>query len=221
MPRFDLDTLRQRAEEGIARHGLRGYARKLGVDMGLLRSLRDGRDVQTTKLQRIVDGMGLELRLEGLRKTAGAPGFGETEMTDAGPEALRSGYLPIPFHPSQRAYGASAPVAFARSWLEDHGLSPESLSCVMAADDDLAPSIPRGAICLIESTARPSDRQAIFARLENGVLVLSYLSRPKPGVIVISGSDPKRPPELRSGPDLDNLVILGRVVWWGQSATLP
>ena len=73
---FDLHKLREIADEGIARHGLRGYARKLGLDVSTMRSLRDGRDMQISKVLEIVAAldMSLELRPAGVDTGAAATG---------------------------------------------------------------------------------------------------------------------------------------------------
>jgi hypothetical protein len=220
--RFDLENLRAFAQEGIARHGLRGYARKLDLDLGTLRSLRDGRDIQSSKMISIVEAMGRTLLLSDApgQPHAQTGGFGET--SDAGgdppPEALRRGYLPIPYHPAQRAYGASAPVAFTRAWLDEQGFDPEKLCCVHAPDGTLAPVIDKDALCLIDNAERQVSGHAIWAHLEEGQLRLNYLSQPEPGVMLISDADPATPPVLRRGPDLDQLILLGRVVWVGALA---
>jgi len=217
--RFDLEYLRAFAHEGIARHGLRGYARKLDLDIGTLRSLRDGRDIQSSKMISIAEAMGHRIMISEApdRPGAHAGGFGETSKAGGEPpkEALRQGYLPIPYHPVQRAYGATAPVAFARAWLDEQGFDPEGLCCVHAPDDTLSPVITKDALCLIDSTMRQVSGHAIWAHIEAGQLRLSYVSQPEPGVMLISGSDPATPPVLRRGPVLDQLLFLGRVVWIG------
>lgn len=222
MTRFDLDNLRAFAHEGIARHGLRGYARKLDLDLGTLRSLRDGRDIQSSKMIGIVEAMGRTLHISDApgRAPARSGGFGETSDAGGEPpqEALRQGYLPIPYHPAQRNYGASAPVAFTRAWLDEQGFDPENLCCVQAPDDTLAPGIAQGALCLIDGAARQVGEHAIWAHLEAGKLRLNYLSQPEPGVMLMSDANPTTPPVLRRGPELDQLLVLGRVVWVGALA---
>ena len=219
MTRFDLENLRAFAKEGIARHGLRGYARKLNLDLGTLRSLRDGRDIQSSKMINIIEAMGRTLSISDTpdRSPAHTGGFGETSGTGGDPpqEALRQGYLPIPYHPAQRAYGASAPVAFTRAWLDEQGFDPEKLCCVHAPDGTLAPVIDKEALCLIDNAGRQVSGHAIWAHLDEGQLRLNYLSQPEPGVMLISDADPATPPVLRRGADLDELLLLGRVVWTG------
>ncbi len=219
MTRFELNHLRAFAQEGIARHGLRGYARKLDLDLGTLRSLRDGRDIQSSKMIGIVEAMGRSLLISDAPGGAPARKGGFGEASDAGDEppeeALRQGYLPIPYHPAQRQYGASAPVAFTRAWLDGQGFAPENLCCVHAPDDRLAPVIGKDALCMIDKAEWQVRDHAVWAHLEAGQLRLNYLSQPEPGVMLITDADPATPPMLRRGAELDELMLLGRVVWAG------
>ena len=215
--------LRTLAEEGVARYGLRGYARKLDLDLGTLRSLRDGRDIQVSKLIRILRAMQIELRTGTARKTQPAPsGFAEGRDTPAsGPEATRMGYLPIPFHPACGDYSACAPVAFSREWLAAQALDPENLTFVTAPDDRLGPFMPAGTLCLVDTSLRLVAAQAIWAHLDAGRLRLDLISQPKPGTMVIATPLAATTPRVCSGPELDGLRLLGRVVWYGANAPKP
>lgn len=217
MPELDLDTLKALAEEGVARHGLRGYARKLDLDVGTLRSLLDGRDIQTSRLLMIVSALGLSLDLRP-GSTGAAPGRnGFSETDDArDSEALRTGYLPIPFHTVERAYDGAAPVALSAKWLADNGLDPQALYFVTAPDDAMAPLLVRGAQCLIDASVRRAGDHALWAYTEAGKLQIRYLSQPAPGTMVIAGTAHFAPPRVTTGPALDQITLIGRVVWHGQ-----
>ncbi|SHM31117.1 hypothetical protein SAMN05443432_106109 [Roseovarius litoreus] len=215
MTQFSFDILRDGINEGIARHGLRGYARKLGIDLNMLRSIRDGRDIQTSKLVEVLDAMGLRLTLHdngAEPRNAAQPGFGEP---GGGAEGPKPGFLPIPFHPSERRYGQTAPIGLAREWLEMRGLTPEKLSFVIAPDDRLSPLVVEGALCLVDGGQRKVTGHAIRAYLRNGQLGMSYVSQPEPGLMVLSGLKRSEPPCVVRGPALDALTILGTVVWRG------
>ena len=221
MGQFKLDTLRETITEGIARHGLRGYARKLGIGLNMLRSIRDGRDIQTSKLVEVVDAMGLRLTLQdqgAASRGAANAGFGEP---GGGQDALKSGFLPIPFHPSTQLYGQTAPVALSRDWLAAQGLSPDTLSFVTAPDDGLSPLVVKGALCLIDGSQRRITGHGIWAHLRRGRLGLSYVSQPEPGLMVLSGFGQTEPPCVIKGAALDDLVVLGPVVWRGAEMTAP
>lgn len=218
---FKLSTLRDSVNEGIARHGLRGYARKLGIDLNMLRSIRDGRDIQTSKLVQVIDAMGLRLTVQ--TRDAGARGTPKAGFAEpgAGQDALKSGFLPIPFHQTAQLYGQTAPVALSRDWLEARGLSPETLSFVIAPDAGLSPLVVKGALCLIDGSQRRIKGHAIWAYMRSGRLGLSYVSRPEQGLMVLSGLGQAEPPCVIKGAALDDLVILGPVVWRGAAMDAP
>ncbi|QYX57865.1 hypothetical protein K1T73_05610 [Roseovarius sp. SCSIO 43702] len=220
MTRFDLDTVRALAEEGIARHGLRGYARKLGLDLGTLRSLRDGRDMQVSRILRILDAMQIGVRMI-MPESAdrAARGFAEaregTDAKTAGPEALRMGFLPMPFHPACGDFASHAPIAFSREWLAENGFDPERMAFVRAPDARHSPLLPQDALCLVDTSSRRVGRQALWAHIDGGRVALDFMSQPQPGVMVISGPGPSASPRMLSGAELDNLRLLGQVVWHG------
>jgi len=219
---LNIESLRAQVNEGIARHGLRGFSRKLGLEMGTLRSLRDGRDIQSSKLLSIVDALGMKLHVmpTGEQQTAG---FAEPDRTRDGgrDDALQSGYLPIPYHPATRIYGGSAPVAFARTWLEDLGLTPEHLYCLVMQDSRMSPAIPKGALCLLDTVTRRVTAHAVWAFLENGRISIGYLSQPAAGTMIISDADQASPPRVLTGPNLDGIQPIGRIAWCGGAMPGP
>lgn len=225
MAPFDLETLRTLADEGVARHGLRAYARKLGVDLGLLRSLRDGRDIQTSKSLELIRAMGMQAQLSPARAVAPADGFADPAGSGASdaptPEALHSGYLPIPYHEAARRYGAAAPVAFHRDWLAQLGVATEALRCLDAPHDGFAPNIAPGATCLLDTADSPARGHGLWAYVRGNRVALAYLSQPAPGTMVIQGPQPCQPPELQTGPALDDLRLLGRIIWHGSRMGAP
>ena len=217
MTHLDLETIKNLVDDGIARHGLRGFARKLELDVGTLRSLKDGRDLQSSKLLAIVKGLGLQVSLTQVKSQVPAPqaGFGEGEKSTGTGEALRRGYLPIPYHASERQYGGAAPVAFSREWLIEAGLQPDTLFCVSATGAEMAPRIAQGALCLVDGGVRRVEEHAIWAFREDGKTCIRYLSQPTPGTLIISTAQQSDAPRAIAGNDLDQIQILGRVVWSG------
>lgn len=217
---FDIHKLREIADEGIARHGLRGYARKLDLDVSTVRSLRDGRDMQISKVTEIVNALGLTL---GLRRDAAPVGAGSAEAANTpqlgvqpAPDAPGAADTPIAvgFHPKAAPPGP-AYVAFQPSWLAAQRWSPDTLCCVYAPETTGTASVMPGALCLLNSAQGWPGAHAIWAYLEEDILRVSYLSRPDPGILLVSGRHPSIPPRQISGPALDSITPLGQVVWTG------
>jgi hypothetical protein len=213
MAQFNLQKLRDIADEGIARHGLRGYARKLGLDVSTMRSLRDGRDMQISKALEIVAALGLTLEF---RQTVAADTNKGTGDVQQGVDAATSAGTPLDI---SIAYHCNAPqtdpahISFDRGWLARQGWQVQCLRWVIAPKAASAICVPPGALCLMDCAEAWPDAHAVWAYLEGGALNIAYLSRPAPGALLISGSDPATPARYITGPALDAVTPLGRVVW--------
>lgn len=218
MDRFDLQTLRDIADEGIARHGLRGYARKLGLDVSTMRSLRDGRDMQISKLIQIVEAMGMGLML------------GPAQHTDS-PRPLRpdapaapaiSGDLHvIPYHASAAEVQGSrmqTPIALDADWLRMRGWPAQDLRCIVAPETAHGAAlgcVTRGSLCILDcSEAWPSDH-ALWAFIESGKMRLGHVGRPAAGTLIFAGDALCAAPRMVTGAELERIQPLGRVVWAG------
>jgi hypothetical protein len=211
MAQFDLKMLRDVADEGIARHGLRGYARKLGLDVSTMRSLRDGRDMQISKLSQIIEAMDMTLALEP-RSLRGA---GRASKQPAQPEMAR-----IPFHPLARPHpDADAPIALDKRWIGGNGWATADLCCVIAPD--AASVMPAGTLCLVDCGQTWPGAHAIWACIDDGALMLRYMGRPEPGMLLLAGLQPGDAPRIVTGPALDLITPLGRVVWAGSRIAIP
>ncbi|MFX0543767.1 hypothetical protein ACEWPM_018975 [Roseovarius sp. S4756] len=207
MSHFDLQTLRDVANEGIARHGLRGYARKLGLDVSTMRSLRDGRDMQISKLIRIIAAMDMTLTMEPVSPQRGARGSDEAAAT----EMAR-----IAYHPLAQPLGAKdetySPIAVDAGWLLQHGWNSEDLRAVIAPERSL---VPEGALCLLDCKISWPGAHALWACLEGDRITISHVGRPEPGMLLFAGADPAEAPRIVTGPALDRITPLGRVIWAG------
>ncbi|PVA10300.1 hypothetical protein DC366_08630 [Pelagivirga sediminicola] len=213
MALFSLEKLREIADEGIARHGLRGYARKLGLDVSTMRSLRDGRDMQISKVTEIIDALGLTLVLRG--GDAGAP-VAARQFGPHAPAGQGDHPAPIFIAPHEKApHPAQAEVAFQADWLAAQGWSMPHLRCITAPARCGPHNLWPGALCLLECSRDWPDTHETWAYLDGADVQVSYLDRPGPGALLISGNDPAQPTRLVTGPALDTITPLGRVVWAG------
>lgn len=219
MARFDLKKLRDIADEGIARHGLRGYARKLGLDVSTVRSLRDGRDMQVSKMLEIAAALGLSIEI---RHAAGTgPQTRDDRHISLGyregtaPQALRQG-APGGISPAchTAAKGAKAAhISFDPAWLTAQSWDLQCLRWIIAPRAADAICVAPGALCLLDCAQIWPDGHAVWAYLEDGALNIAYLNRPEPGTLLISGRDPAQRTRHLSGAALDAITPLGRVVW--------
>ena len=211
MAQFDLHKLRDIADEGIARHGLRGYARKVGLDVSTMRSLRDGRDMQISKVMEITAAMGLSLELRQAMKSDPC----DTQRSDVDPSGTdTSAHICVAYHCNAPQTGP-AHIFFDSEWLARQGWKLQCLRWIIAPTATSALPVTSGAICLLDCAQAWPSAHAIWAYLDAGELKIGYLSRPEPGTLLISGRDPAQQTRHLTGPALDTITPLGRVVWTG------
>lgn len=212
MAQFDLQKLRDIANEGIARHGLRGYARKLGLDVSTVRSLRDGRDMQVSKMLEIVTALGLSIEIRQTRITDVLADQGATSAVPHTSETGRPDSVSVAFH-CEAPQAQAAHVVFDPGWLAAQNWNVQCLRWIVAPKTASAICVAPGALCLLDCSEVWPDDHAVWAYLENGALRVGYLNRPEPGTLLISGRDPAQRIRHLTGPALDAVTPLGRVVW--------
>jgi hypothetical protein len=195
-------------------------ARRASLDVvgndGLIRDIRAGRLPGVDRLEALFEYLGLEFYYGHRRRAAqGRSGFSEpeAEMSEGGREALRGGYLPIPWHdlsPRQEGQPA-APVAFSRNWIEASGLAPEQIAAV-------APEFPpskAGLVALVDQSAPRREGPALWCFREGGRVGLGRFQF-EGGVTVLFAEEPDGKARILLGDDRAKITFLGRVVWSGQ-----
>ena len=213
------DRLSELVNEGIHEHGLRGLARELNVDIGPLRSIRDGKDVHLSTAVLLLERFGLEAEVfPSGSKPVSAIGFAEAVQEyvrpslDGSPEALEHGYLPIPFHRADLVHRDLSQLAFARSWIEDQGLDAEHLNAIFMPNDDMWPAINPGDLLLIDGTFKPELEPTLCAFTVGDAIKVGWLTVPKAGCLVGLFQRSFTPPVVRAGKSGARIECLGRVV---------
>ncbi|WP_377506779.1 helix-turn-helix transcriptional regulator [Octadecabacter sp. R77987] len=146
-------------------------------------------------------------------------GFGEAATTNpTGPrEALRAGFLPIPYHrAASPQFQGTAPVALSRAWVAARDLVPEHLSFAPVLDDAMSPALRKGALTLIDASQVTPDGQGIFCATDRGVLHYARLETPAPDLLAVTQDN--RPMRVLRGDEKVPYRILGKVVWVCDSA---
>ena len=129
-------------------------------------------------------------------------------------EALRAGFLPIPFHnASGPDHRGAAPVALSRSWLAGRKLKVEALNFLPVQNDDMAPALNKGALALIDTEDRSTEGAGIWSAAERGSVLFCRLERPARNLIVISQDNVSRPVRVLRDAELATFRILGKVIW--------
>ncbi len=146
-------------------------------------------------------------------------------------------YAHIPLHNALLAAGPGVTnnpeeiidhLAFRRDWLNSLGVPASSARLVYVHGDSMRPTIWPGDLVMIDTRSRPSTvkrkdgrdsrRSPIYAIIDNGEARMKRIERPADDVLLLVSDNPDYAPELRQGAEVENIQIIGKVVWWGHRA---
>ncbi|WP_095588485.1 hypothetical protein [Actibacterium ureilyticum] len=204
--------IRALVEDGLIRKKV--SARKASIDVvghdGLVRDIRAGRIPSFDRLVALFEYLSIPVQF-------GPAARGMAEDGPASdlnrPEALRAGYLPVPWHRLSAQRGAG-PVAFANAQLQQMGLSPDSLWFIIP-DRSLLAQAGAGAQALIDEAAPRQATPAPWCFLDDGQVVMARLHWQPDGLLVVSGDAPGAEVRVLSPGGAAAITPLGRVVWLG------
>lgn len=109
-------------------------------------------------------------------------------------------------------------VLFPIAWFERKGLNPDLCVIVDVKGDSMSPSIPDGALVMIDRGNRVLRKSGVFAFSLDGQ---SYVKRivpsgndrsGRPTALMIVSENPAFPPLALTGADMNSVVVVGRVV---------
>lgn len=172
----------------------------------------------------------------GEQSTIELPGSEATIALTATPAAdERSGHSPsgndyalIPQYDARGACGDGAlndhvevtgGLAFKRDWLRRMGAKPQDLFVIYATGNSMEPYIFEGDVVLFDSSdTTPRDRQVYAIRRPDGSLSIKRMAQQISGSWLIRSDNPDKaryPDEEVSAASMDEVPIMGRVIWRG------
>lgn len=182
------------------------------------------------RIREICDAIGLEFYVGPRRDT----GMIQTmTVTTSAHETLE--YVPVPLHEALLAAGNGArngetiidQIAFRRDWLKRIGLPASAARLARVTGDSMEPTLFEGDLVLIDTTKiepqilkrdpRDRRRSPIYALADAGGARVKRIERPEQDQLMLLSDNTDYPPELLHGPDLKDMKIIGRVVWWGHT----
>ena len=215
----------RRLELGLsqAEVGARAFGK---ADNAAFQALRRGSSPSADKLESLCGALGLEFYFGPPREAGIVP-----TVTLDGAE-----FSHVPLHQAALAAGAGADnghenvighLAFRRDWLTRIGVSPSNAVLCRAKGDSMSPCIHNDDLLLIDRSkndapVRPrtqEDRRPspIYAILQDGQARVKRIERPELGLIMLMSDNPAYGPEVLSGPKVETLNIIGKVMWWGHT----
>ena len=108
-------------------------------------------------------------------------------------------------------------VAFRRDWLSRIGVNPDRAALIAAIGDSMEPTIPDGAIMLIDMAIDGVRNGRIYAIVRNGELLVKRIQKKVDGKILLLSDNERYEREEVDEATLEQLHIVGRVRWIGRT----
>lgn len=228
-----MDPVLRYIDEALRRKGLSdAAASKLAVgNYALIKNMRSARSEDKRynfhALQRLAEVLDLECYFGPRRETGPI-----VQVSLHGDE-----YAHIPLHDALLAAGEGHQnhaetivdqLAFRRDWLKKIGVTASSACLARVEGNSMQPTLWPGDMILIdtlktEPTVRQRDahdlrRSPLYALIDRGDARVKRVERPSEDVMLLVSDNPDYAPEWRQGKDINDVRIVGKVVWWGHTA---
>jgi phage repressor protein C with HTH and peptisase S24 domain len=141
-------------------------------------------------------------------------------------EQLREGYIRVPRYGVEASAGGGSLVAneqlvdyiqFRPDWIKNTlGASAKDLALISVKGDSMEPSLSDGDTILVDTTDRQFEANAIYVLQLGGSLLVKRIQRKMDGTVVIKSDNKAYEPEMVRGDMVEQLKVVGRVVWYGR-----
>ena len=223
MTAFDLAGFGERLRIAMKGESVNGFGRRAGIPEGSLRQYLAGSMPGADKLAAITEAA--DVSADWLLLGRGQKRQ-ESLATVEGPAGLPPEFALLPrYDVSASAGHGLVPVgeleveriAFRMDWLRESGLDPRQAALLTAAGDSMHPTIPDGALILVDKRAdQPIRSGFIYVIILDGEVLVKRLSRNVDGTIDLISDNPLYPVKSIRQTDFDRLTIAGRVFWVGR-----
>lgn len=214
-----MDPVLTAIDDALAQLGMTdAAASKLAVgNYSLIKNMRAERGAEKRysfqSLQELARVLGLECYFGPKREMAGfSEDGGEGDLGKI--EALRGGYLPIPWHELAKRKG-SAPVAFQSAWLASEGIAPDHLRAVVPDNLQLDIALAKNTVAILDTIAVQKGGSGLWCYDDNGRLTIGRAAFVDQSVVLLPDGDRDDPVRLLSRPLPRGFTILGRAIWLG------
>jgi transcriptional regulator with XRE-family HTH domain len=136
------------------------------------------------------------------------------------------GYVRIPRYDAAASAGAGTInvseqvvdyIQFKQDWIKNVlGISAQYLSLISVKGDSMEPTLSDGDTILVDTTDRQFETNAIYVLQLEGSLLVKRIQRKVDGTIIIKSDNRAYEPETVRGDIVEQLKVVGRVVWYGR-----
>jgi SOS-response transcriptional repressor LexA len=106
-------------------------------------------------------------------------------------------------------------LPFPRAWLLELGVPEKFARFADSRGDSMTPTIPDGAICLIDTRIDRPRKDGIYVLVDGNNVRIKRIAIGWQGAIVLMSDNERYQAETLSAPDAEALQVAGRVVWAG------
>lgn len=99
---------------------------------------------------------------------------------------------------------------------EELRLKPDEIAIIQASSDTMEPTVVKGDMLLLDTTAKEISTEGIYALLVNNHLLIRRCYRKTDGSISLNCDNSRYPAEMIAKNDVHTLQILGMVSWQGK-----
>ena len=174
----------------------------------------------------ICRALGLEFYIGPKRETSHVEPISAKQMRE---------YVHVPLHEALLAAGPGADngeevidrLAFRRDWLKKIDVPASAARLARVKGDSMFPTLFEGDVVMIDTGRReppvlkrgPNDRRysPIYAFAEGSDARIKRIERPAEDQLILLSDNPEYAPEFRSGKQINDMQIIGKVVWWGHT----
>ncbi len=198
------------------------FARKTGVSSPTLKRYEDGSLPSIAIASKIADAFSVSLDWLCARTDVGQPG-NIVQLHDISSEN-QNGFISLPFIDVEASAGlgtafpvhegVQSVVSFERAFLRSMGARPDHCIIITARGDSMTPTIPDGSLIVIDHSQRDVVNGWISVVKVYGDLLVKRVRRRLDGTIELVSDNPIYPVEAVSADKADQLIVIGRVVYF-------
>lgn len=109
-------------------------------------------------------------------------------------------------------------LAFQASWLSRKGINPQNARVLTAHGDSMEPTIRDGDVLLVDTSIDAVINHGIYVLVFAGMLLVKRLSKKLDGSVIIRSDNRETyDDEIVPVENLTDLIIAGRVMWFGRT----
>lgn len=107
-------------------------------------------------------------------------------------------------------------LAFREEWVSRIGLSSEKLALIKVSGDSMFPTLNNNDLVLIDLRIQELGVDDIYTIQHRGHLLVKRIQIKMDGTVIVKSDNPLYESETLSPIDAENIIVVGRVVWFGR-----